>query len=196
MLESMAKSPRPTRAEVSDVSNAVYDGADCVMLSGETAKGKYPDTAVRTMNEIILACEKYASSGALGHPHKSIQFQGPPTANAAIAKAAVTAAAERECVAILVLTRTGNLPALVAANRPHMPIFTFCPTVKVARQLQVYRGIYPIIDPDSNDPEKALRDAQQLGCLQSGDEVVIVSAMDPSSSKDVPMASMKIAVVP
>jgi pyruvate kinase len=194
MLESMAKSPRPTRAEVSDVTNAIYDGADCVMLSGETAKGKFPTEAVRTMNEIILAAERYTTSGALGHSYHRPAFVGPKTADSAVAKAAVTASVERDCAAILVLTQHGSLPPLVSAYRPRVPIFAFCPTPKLARQLQVYRGIHPIVDStltDDNDckrPEQAVQEAKDMGLLQSGDEVVVVS-MDGTT------ATMKIAIV-
>ena len=196
MLESMAKSPRPTRAEVSDVTNAVYDGADCVMLSGETAKGKFPVQAVKTMNEIVLAAERYACSGALGHPVQHT-FVGDKSAGSAIAKAAVAAAEERGCEAILVLSNHGTLPPLVAAYRPKVPIFAFCPSAKLGRQLMMHRGIHPIVGLQgisaAKRPEHAVDEAKQMGYITSGDEVVIVSMDDDNLGHT---ATMKIAVVP
>lgn len=197
MLESIQKNPRPTRAEVSDVTNAVYDGADCVMLSGETAKGQYPDLAVKFMKEIILSAERYARSGGVGHPGHVTKFFAPATPDAAIAKAAVTAARERSAKAILCLTHHGTLPPLVAANRPDVPILAFCPTAKVCRLLQIYRGIHPIcFDDDNNDydVDAALEQAKQMGYVASGDEVVMVSMHDEHSLGNT--ATMKLATVP
>lgn len=189
MLESMSKNPRPTRAEVSDVTNAVYDGADAVMCSGETAKGKYPTETVTMMNEIIRSAEQYARDGALAKafPQNFVPdfSAGPETADVAIAKAAVTAVKERECVAVVVLTNN-NLPGLVAAFRPDVPILAFCESAKIGRQLQLHRGVHPVV----GGSETALQDAKSLGYLEAGDEVVIVS-MDGKNS-----AVMKIAIVP
>jgi pyruvate kinase len=130
MLESMAKNPRPTRAEVSDVTNAVYDGADAVMLSGESAKGKYPDDTVKMMNEIILSAERYAASDAVGsqylmHGGDRALFEGPKGIDSAVAKAAVAASLAHDSRAILVITDCGTLPPLVAAYRPECPIVAF-----------------------------------------------------------------------
>lgn len=160
------------------------DGADCVMLSGETAKGKYPTEAVRTMNEIVLASESFATSGALGHPTNE-DFVGDGSTDSATARAAVAAATERDCSAILVLTNHGTLPPLVSAYRPSMPIISFCPDVKVCRQLQVYRAIHPIVGEFSI--EDATKKAVEMGYVKSGDEVVIAYSKDDSSGHTVTM---------
>lgn len=136
MLESMAKNPRPTRAEVSDVTNAVYDGADAVMLSGESAKGKYPDDTVRMMNEIILSAERYVSSDAVGskyvmHGGDRSLFEPERTIDSAVAKAAVAASLAHETKAILVITDCGTLPPLVSAYRPDCPIVAFVSRLSV-----------------------------------------------------------------
>jgi pyruvate kinase len=126
MLESMAKNPRPTRAEVADVTNAIYDGADCVMLSGETAKGKYPVQTIQMMNEIISSAEhftKYSMPGpnlqarerfVRGQKEREIrgligQCDVTKTVDSALASATVAAAEERDAAAIMVLTSQGVL---------------------------------------------------------------------------------------
>lgn len=114
------------------VTNAVYDGADAVMLSGETAKGKYPVDTVRMMNEIILAAEGYVRSGGLGAPaHPPQHFEGHRTDESSIAKGAVTAAEERGASAIIVLCNSLRLPQLVAAYKPTVPIVAICPSSKM-----------------------------------------------------------------
>ena len=172
MLESMAKSPRPTRAEVADVTNAIYDGADCVMLSGETAKGKYPVDSVRTMNEIIAGAEGYVKSGGIGGVSVK-RFDGDDSVEASVAKAAVAAAASG-AKAILVRTDESDpmtMPTLVSSFRPDVPILAFCPNAKAGRQLIVYRGIHPILGADSD--ETAIAKATTMGFLESGDKVVL-----------------------
>jgi pyruvate kinase len=215
MLESMSKSPRPTRAEVSDVTNAVYDGADCVMCSGETAKGKYPDTTIRTMKEIILCSERYSSNmKALGRPIHHNFLESPKTVSSAMARAAVIASMERHnCAAILVLLQnkptpplvvdpTGttpapfSLPGLIAAHRPNVPIITFTHSVKQARQLQIFRGIHPVLITPASD---IMIEAKKMGYVVPGDEVVLVQEEEDESgttSTTAAAASMKIVSVP
>ena len=189
MLESMAKNPRPTRAEVADVTNAIYDGADCVMLSGETAKGKYPVESVKIMNDIILSAERYASEGGVGGASVR-RFEAPAASfMGATAKAAVTAADTQHATAILVSAVTnGTLPALVSAHRPQVPILCFCDSAKLGRQLMIYRGIHPIVGTGSM--EEAVEDAKNMGFVKVGDSVVHV-AMDTQSDT----ATMKLVHV-
>merc|ERR1719491_415622 len=185
MLESMAKNPRPTRAEVSDVTNAVYDGADAVMTSGETAKGKYPDLTIKTMNDIILSAEQYAASGSLAslstsaESEKSSYIGDSNDPLSAAAEGAVVASSANDCKAILVITENGKLPSLVAAYRPTCPIISFCPTSKVARQLILTRGIYPVvglqnIENGEDKIEIALTEARRMGFVSKGDSVATI----------------------
>lgn len=186
MLESMAKNPRPTRAEVSDVTNAVYDGADAVMTSGETAKGKYPNETIKMMTDIILSAEHYYASGSLDSlyaPRSSLFTGDSSDPMTAVAKGAVAASLTNDCKAILVFTETGKLPSLVAAFRPNCPIVTFCPTSKVARQLILTRGVYPIVGlQDTTDDEEmieiAMKEAERMGFVSKGDSIAAIYA-DP-----------------
>jgi len=210
MLESMAKNPRPTRAEVADVTNAIYDGADCVMLSGETAKGKYPVQVVQTMNEIIASAEhftKHSMPGPnLAARQRFVDGQAEREdagVDSAVAKAAVTAAEERDAAVIVVLTSQGNLPRMISAYRPNVPILAFCPSAKVARQLIVHRGIHPIhIDdmladvPEVKRPARAIQYAKQFGMVQEGQNVVVVTRETACDELTTDFASMKIATVP
>jgi len=210
MLESMAKNPRPTRAEVADVTNAIYDGADCVMLSGETAKGKYPVQVVQTMNEIIASAEhftKHSMPGPnLAARERFVQGQADRAdkgVDAAVAKAAVTAAEERDASLIVVLTSQGSLPRMISAFRPNIPILAFCPSAKVARQLMLSRGIHPIHIDDlltnvsgTKRPARAIQYAKQYGMVQEGDSVVVVTRETACDELTTDFASMKIATVP
>jgi len=210
MLESMAKNPRPTRAEVADVTNAIYDGADCVMLSGETAKGKYPVQVVQTMNEIIASAEHFTKNTMPGPNLEARERfvhgqagRGDKSVDAAVARAAVTASEERDAAAIIVLTSHGNLPRMISAFRPNIPVLAFCPNAKVARQLMLHRGIHPIHIDDLlthvssvKRPARAIQYAKQFGMVQEGDNVVVVTRETACDELTTDFASMKIATVP
>mmetsp|Transcript_13804 Transcript_13804/g.16760 ORF Transcript_13804/g.16760 Transcript_13804/m.16760 type:complete len:564 (-) Transcript_13804:2424-4115(-) len=204
MLESMAKNPRPTRAEVSDVTNAVYDGADCVMTSGETAKGKYPVETVGMMNEIISSAEQFsiARPDLVGTSLGGKIFMNKTDSGcneAAVAKASVTAATKRQASAILVLaSQSSTLPRLVSAYRPNVPIVTFTPSAKMAKQLIIHRGIHPIVGmlggiSFHKRPTAAINYAKAMGFVESGDDVVIVGIEEDEVEQ---FATMKVTSVP
>ena len=204
MLESMAKNPRPTRAEVSDVTNAVYDGADAVMTSGETAKGKYPVETIKMMNEIIASAEKFSferpdlvspSKGGLHFANKAESG----CIEASIAKATVAAATKRGAAAIIVLAsgKGSKLPNFVSAYRPQVPIITFVPSSKLARQLILNRGIHPVVGALSGvtfhkRPALAMKYAKEMGFVKPGDDVVIVGMED---DEDEAFGTMKVTSV-
>mmetsp|Transcript_7492 Transcript_7492/g.10752 ORF Transcript_7492/g.10752 Transcript_7492/m.10752 type:complete len:244 (-) Transcript_7492:31-762(-) len=203
MLESMAKNPRPTRAEVSDVTNAVFDGADAVMTSGETAKGKYPVETIQMMNEIISSAESFAVS----RPDLvSGSYGGRVFANkaesgcveASIAKASVAAARKRDASAIIVLNKIGSgLARFVSAYRPDVPIITFVPSSKMARQLIIHRGIHPVVGALSGltfhkRPALAMKHAKEMGFVSPGDNVVIVGMEDEDEEE---FGTMKVTTV-
>ncbi len=177
MLESMTRAPRPTRAEASDVANAVLDGADAIMLSGETAIGEYPVEAALAAARIAEVAEDRA--GAFRGP-------GPPCAHtdeaSAIAHAAARIAADDPAVvAVACYTETGRTAALLSSERPAVPIYAFVPTASVRRSLHLRWGVraLPAERPADTDAMIALM-ADGLvasGTLREGDAVVMAASM-------------------
>lgn len=177
MLESMIRKPRPTRAEASDVANAVLDGSDTVMLSGETATGLHPVLAVRTMDKIIRSTE--------GAPRAWLQkrtdLELGHTTNA-IAFAAVNAAeAWPDTKGIITYTVSGGVARLVSEYRPRVPIFAFTPNPDTYQTLALYWGVIPVLfSPSSEDGESIFIDMDNAvlsrGFFDAGDRVVVTVA--------------------
>jgi pyruvate kinase len=141
MMESMIQSPIPTRAEVSDVSNAVMDGTDAVMLSAETAIGKYPARAVETMAEIIEGAEKYQLAHSRTRHRVEGQFRGT---DEAIAMAVMYTANHLKVGAIVALTESGSTPLWMSRIRSDIPIYAFTRHEYTRRRVTLYRGVYPV----------------------------------------------------
>ncbi|KAI9354164.1 pyruvate kinase [Pilaira anomala] len=204
MLESMTYNPRPTRAEVSDVANAVLDGADCVMLSGETAKGSYPIEAVRTMHEICKLAETVICYPAVFNDLRSLTAL-PTETTETVACAAVAAAHEQSAGCIIVLSTSGKSARLISKYRPRAPIVVVTRNPQTARQIHFYRGCFPFhypkasstaagllspstalnstLSPSDNAPWQedvdsrlkwGLEQAMKYGLLKSGEPVVAV----------------------
>ncbi|NOZ49311.1 MAG: pyruvate kinase [Chloroflexi bacterium] len=181
MLDSMIRNPRPTRAEASDVANAVLDGTDAVMLSGETAVGKYPLRAVVMMDRIIRKAEQASPSLPVRiHAHEHI----PETAQA-IAHAASDLATHLNATAIIAPTASGYTARQVARYRPHLPIIAVTPHAQIQRQLNLLWGVIPLRSPRQQTTDAVIADAveaaRQGGCVQTGD-LVIVTAGSASSA--------------
>ncbi|PVV00250.1 hypothetical protein BB560_005375 [Smittium megazygosporum] len=144
MLESMTQNPRPTRAEVSDVANAILDGADCVMLSGETAKGKYPIEAVTMMSETAVLAEMSISYGSLLRDMREV-VTTPLDTTEATCLATVGAAYEQDAKLIICLTTSGLSARMLSKYRPSAPILALTRSPIIARTAHLSRGCYPII---------------------------------------------------
>jgi pyruvate kinase len=173
MLESMTKSARPTRAEASDVANAVLDGTDAVMLSGETAAGRYPEESVRVMDRIVREAESLAVPAA---PHTL----GRRSRSHAICHAAAGLATEVNACAIAALTRSGKTARILSALRPGVPIFALCERSEVARSLSLFRGVAPISVGRLGGAEQAIVQIEDelrgRSLVKKGDDVVVVGS--------------------
>lgn len=178
MLDSMVNSPRPTRAEVSDVANAILDGTDAVMLSNEAAVGKYPVEAVATMARIASRIEQEKNFPRLEDSRRNITN--------AISHAVGQIAESLDAAAIITLTKSGATARNVSKFRPYTPILAVTPHVDVARRLQLVWGVKPLIvlDSQSTDEvfETAINLAQEKNLLAGGDLVVMTAGTLPGVS--------------
>jgi len=178
MLESMMEHPRPTRAEASDVANAVWDGADAVMLSGESASGKYPRLAVEMMDRIIREAE--ASAGlAAGQPLQAERSAGAVAdVPRVIAAAACRAAAESGATAICCFTLSGATARLVSHFRPDARILALSPDQSIRRSLALCWGVEPRVMEPIRDPDVMAESVSQRliaeGMARPGDRIVLV----------------------
>jgi len=184
MLESMISKPRPTRAEGSDVANAVLDGADCVMLSGETAKGDYPVEAVRMMHKVALEAEAAMYTSSV-FTELSLMTPSPCEPSTAIALAAVSAAMKLPAGAIIALTTTGKTAQQLSKYKPRCPIIAISRNAQTTRQGHLWRGVLPLLytqgklDDWSQDVDARVNAAIALGLskglLKQGDHVIVIT---------------------
>ena len=178
MLESMTTNPRPTRAEVSDVGNAILDGADVIMLSGETASGKYPVEAAAMMKQIALRIEESLEYKEIflmkGMEHKKSHTD-------AIAHATVQLCYELSAAAIITPTRSGYTTRVVSKYKPKAPIIAFTQTDQVARHLNLRWGVFPISGTPWLDIVQMIdysaTSALEHGYVQKGDVVILTAGM-------------------
>ncbi len=176
MLESMISNPRPTRAETSDVANAILDGTDAIMLSAETASGKYPYEAVMMMVQVAQDVENDPQLNKQGLHHMPDVY-GFPQFSEAIGQAACRVAEGIGAAAILAFTKTGSTAALVAKHRPRLPIFAVTPSQAVRRRLALYAGVCSIRVDIVGNTEAQISAVDEAvlsaGVLKKGDVAVI-----------------------
>lgn len=175
MLETMVKEATPTRAEASDVANAVFDGTDCVMLSGETAVGQYPVEAVKTMARIIEEAEK-----GLHRPRHSHDYHYPDHSLVhAVVHAACHAASEVQAKAIMVFSMSGTTARLLSKLKPKQPILALTPKIETYNQMALFWGVIPVISPLGHSTDEMIaiggRKVRAARLLKKGDKVVVVS---------------------
>ncbi|MDQ2712111.1 MAG: pyruvate kinase [Acidobacteriota bacterium] len=175
MLESMIENSMPTRAEVSDVANAIYDGTSAIMLSAETSAGKHPVEAVKVMARI--ACEAEQSLHTKGFPKAKSKEE--PAIPDIIADAAFLCARSAGVTALAVGTTSGASARLLARYRPPVPIYAFTSHEVVARQLSIVYGVHPIISPATESTDRMLNEMERVlvdtGRVKPGDNIVFVA---------------------
>lgn len=184
MLESMIKNPRPTRAEVSDVANAVIDHADAVMLSGETAFGQYPAEAVNIMNQIIERTEKspYDDMASTYFQEKKLPI------NKAVAESVFTLVKETRAKAIVAATNSGYTARMIARYRPETRIIVLVNQPEIGRQLNMVWGIYPEMMPVCKSMDELIQQASFIvkkhRLAKAGDKIIIVTGQPVGKSKN------------
>ena len=173
MLDSMIRNPRPTRAEVTDVANAIYDGTDAIMLSGETAKGKHPVEAVRMMNQIAISTELHLDAKVKNfrsvYVHRGI--------SAAVAYAAVQTATNVNAKCILASSMSGFTARIVSKFKPDAQIVGLSPDPAVVRKMQLYWGVRPFLSHKANTTQEILDEATEIvlkaGVADNNDVLVL-----------------------
>ncbi len=178
MLDSMIKNPRPTRAETTDVANAIYDGTSAIMLSGETAAGKYPVESLLTMAKIAErteACINYAGG------YKNALSSGRGNVTGAISHATVTTAIDLDAKAIITVTKSGGTARQISKHRPPCAIIGCTPDTKVMRQLNLSWGVTPLLIDNKNSTDELFdcssKAAEDSGLIHSGDLTVITAGV-------------------
>jgi pyruvate kinase len=178
MLESMITSPVPTRAEVSDVATAVFDGADAIMLSAESAAGQFPEEAVSTMNRIA---EEVESDPIYRSIITNQRAKAEATGADAIAMATRDIAETLDLKAIVAWTTSGATGLRIARERPEAPVLTLTPSISTARRLAIAWGIHALVTEDAHDVDDMANRAAQIagseGFAKSAERIIIVAGV-------------------
>ena len=178
MLDSMIKNPRPTRAETTDVANAIYQGTSAIMLSGETANGQYPVEALKTMVKIALRTE--ADMDYDGRFKRRTLMDRPDITNA-VSHATCTTAVDLHAAAIITVTKSGRTVGMVSKHHPGCMIIGCCMDEYVCRQLNLYWGVQPLLLEKETDAEtlfrKAVEAAERAGLVKRGDLTVLTAGV-------------------
>lgn len=182
MLDSMIRNPRPTRAEVTDVANAIREGADAIMLSGETAMGKYPVEALKMMAQIAESTEQYLDYDMLPEYRT---LRGDANVSSAVGVAAVRTATNLEADCIVTPTMSGQTARLMANFRPKQPIYAVTPNAWAQRKMQIYWGVTPLRGYQEDTTEHIISHAMYVvkreGYVREGD-MVVFTAGDPATN--------------
>jgi pyruvate kinase len=178
MLESMITEPVPTRAEVSDVATAVYEGADAVMLSAESASGAWPEKAVQTMDKIAQSAEGDVYYNSIVHAQRN---DTDSTAADAIAAASRSIAETLKVPAIVCYTGSGSTGARVARQRPSMPILALTPIIETARRLALTWGTHAVLVDDAKTLDEMMANAGEIafreGFAKTGERIIITAGV-------------------
>lgn len=182
MLDSMIRNPRPTRAEVTDVANAIREGADAIMLSGETAMGKYPVEALKMMAQIAESTEQYLDYDMMPEYRT---LRGDANVSSAVGVAAVRTATNLEADCIVTPTMSGQTARLMANFRPKQPIYAVTPNAWAQRKMQIYWGVTPLRGYQEDTTEHIISHAMYVvkreGYVREGD-MVVFTAGDPATN--------------
>jgi pyruvate kinase len=178
MMDSMIRNPRPTRAEVADVANAVLDGTDVIMLSGETASGKYPLEAVKMMVNVALAAESSIGNSRL---YRDRRGEGPGDVTGVIGFCTVNSADSLKAKAIVTPTSSGNTALMISKHRPRSKIFAFSLNDQVVRQLSLVWGVTAYRMERLDDQQEFFRDVirhcMRLQLVDEGDIIVLTAGV-------------------
>ncbi len=184
MLDSMIRNPRPTRAEVTDVANAIYDGTDAIMLSGETAAGKYPIQAVQMMANIAKETETHYDS--ITSDRKNEYEESNEDVSCAISYSAVATAGRLDAKLIIASSFSGYTARLVSKYRPKCPIIGLSPLDRTLRKMQIYRGVQPLKVKEVNSTDHLLEEAVKTvlkhGYVNEGDVVILTAGVPAGKS--------------
>jgi len=179
MLDSMMNNPRPTRAEITDVANAIYDGTGAVMLSGETAAGKYPLAALQAMAAIAETTEASGNFNSL--VHQSSVSDPRVSISAAVAHAACTTAADTNATAVITASKSGETARLLSRCRPNARIVACVLDEQTCRQLNIYHGVTPLLMEYAHSTDElismSVAVAENAGLVHAGDTVVVTAGV-------------------